>query len=264
MSRLLFLVPALALPAASAVDLKPAAPKVTAYSFSVTKPAPDDDVFSRLDAGTFVGVLVEVPGKFVIGLDPRKCTLDAFTDDKGTNLRVPVDRNLSTFTRVTDDAFGSPDNGKYVKAVFRAPRCPAAGATKVRVKGKVAVLVGRAERQVEKKNVSLKAGAEFEFGLFKLQDPVAGMPAIPPSVDYRGTKAVKLAVFLDPAGAEVAMRRSSTGGLRNAGRLKAEYSAIFHPARFGKTPDRCTLRVTYFDEVEPVTVPIDLEVGPGL
>lgn len=267
MTRLLLLFPLLAVPAASAQnpnDPKPA--QWAVQGLSVVKPGPADDDGTRdFNEGTTVTALLHLPGRFLIGVDTSQSKLEAFTDDKTADLREGGRagrlglRSVVTASRLSAD-------GKYAKVVFRAPGCPGAGATKVRVKGSVAALVGQDEKTVEKKDVSLKDGVDLEIGTLKVLVPAGGRAALADAattVTYTGTKAIKAVVFLDARGTEIPVRHSlSTLGGRAAGR--GQFLATFRPTDRNARLDRGTVKVTYFDRVDEVAVPVDLVVGLGL
>src|SRR5947209_1161558 len=86
---------------------------------------------------------------------------------------------------------------------------PKPKAALVHVKGTVAVTVGKTEKTVEMKDVSLKAGADVGFGTFVLRENAAVFDQKAPrsfSLTYRGSKVVKAVAFTDPNGADVPVR----------------------------------------------------------
>jgi hypothetical protein len=259
MTRFLFLLPLLALPAATAQDTAdPKKPQWSPQGLSVLKPGPsDEEPGLLLNEGTHVTALLRLPGQFLIGIDTLQSKVEAFTDDKNTDLRnAPGANPLSQRLGVTTSR--DPADGKYARIIFRAPGCPAAGATKVRVKGSLTALVGKDEKKVEKKDVSLKDGVELEIGTLKLLTPATRTTA----VSYTGTRALKSVVFLDADGAEIPVRQSV--GILSQRAARGQFASSFRPADRNTKLDRCTVRVTYFDRVDEVVVPVDLEVGPGL
>lgn len=268
MIRLLILVPLLALPAAAAQDLKdPKEPQWAVHALSVVRHGPPDEdpAFRDFNEGTSVTALLRLPTRFLLGLDLKGSKLEAFTDDKNTDLLKAEDGPHSSRLRVSASRL-SPD-GAFGKITFHAPGCPAAGATRVRVKGSVTVLVGNDEKELEKKDVSLKAGVELPIGTLKLTEPGRGTTtgtSLLTFVSYRGTRAIKTVVFLGADGTEIPCRRSAnpTVRVRNAG--GEQFSMTIRPTDRNVKLDRCTVRVTYFERVEEVVVPVNLEVGPGL
>jgi hypothetical protein len=266
MSRTLtVLAAALALTPAGAQPPKQALPQVTSHSFSVTKPVPGDDAAAALSTGTRVGILVEIPGLHLIGLDTQGSVLESFTDDRGTNLRAgKAGRRVARPEVSAAAASRGAADGKYLPVTFQGPGLPAAGATKVRVKATATVLVGKTEKTVEKKEVSLKAGVDLGVGALTLKEADPKSAFASDYVTYKGAKVIKKVVFLDPAGAEVALRSLTTGSITAAGLRAGEFFQSFHPEKAGTRIDKGTVKVTYFDEVGTFEVPVDLEVGPGL
>jgi hypothetical protein len=291
MPRLLDLLVLLVLlaPLTAADDPKavkePALPKWTVHGLSVMKGSPDAEraqgdrgpgpgfgALPLLPAeGTRVILMLQIPDRAVLAYDSKGCKIDSLTDDKGTDLLKgampapePAGRGgpAGTSPRVTGTQFGP--EGKSGIFTFSAPGLPAAGAMKLRVKGSVAVVVGSKEKEVEKKDVSIKDGVDLEFGKLSLiESPFNGRNTTT-AVSYKGTKPIKKLTLLDADGKEIAIRRST---MPPTGSRDLDPTRDF-PARFAPTDrtakiDKCTVRVTYFDTVETVTLPVDLETGLG-
>jgi hypothetical protein len=137
---------------------------------------------------------------------------------------------------------------------FRAPNCPAVGATKVRIKGSVVVVVGKDEKEFEKKDFA--GTADLGFGTIRELVGGFGNNAV-----YDGDKPLKSVSFVDADGKTVNCALSTSPFGAPAAKQSA-YRYSIRPA--GNAAFRGTLRVKYFDSTENVTVPVDLEVGPGL
>jgi hypothetical protein len=144
---------------------------------------------------------------------------------------------------------------------FHAPSCPIRGASRVRIKGSVVVLVGKDEKEVEKKDFSLKEGGNLDFGSIKPQDLVALKVKLFQQVIYDGTRPIISVNLLDDNGNEIPGRVNTSQGFAGVFGAKPRYHSFI--TFTGNEVDRCTLRIKYFNSVEEVTVPVDLEVGPG-
>jgi hypothetical protein len=234
----------------------------TPLAFHVLKPEGAVNAIREMERGTRVIVRLELSGQQYIVLDPGKCKLDSFTDDKNTDLlAAPAPRGGFLRPRISAGGLGVSD-GRPNDITFHAPGCLAKGATKVRIKGTLSVLVGKDEKQAELKDVVLKAGAKLEFGTLKLWERTGA--AVGPAkrdetfVEYEGKRPLTAVTLVDADGKEIPCRLS----LSYRPPADGAYRAMF--ILKGNKIDRCAVRVKYFDTVEEITIPVDLEVGPGL
>ena len=125
-----------------AADDKPAAadrgePSVRAYALNVNNPPKEapKEIVSPAYAGVYL--LIQVPGKQIVAIDSAATKL-ALTDDKGTDLVAP--NSLGNSSLATDK---SKEQGRLYVLGSKAP---AAGATRVRVKGELVLLCGTGEK----------------------------------------------------------------------------------------------------------------------
>src|SRR5262249_5266122 len=143
-------------------------PKVTALSLRIEKAGPSATarMIGEVRQGTEVRLLLELPGRFVAGVDLQASKFEKFTDDRNTDL-LEVNENgrlvrRPGFTTNFDD--GADAKGDFCTVRFHTPGLPGVGSTKIRVKGNVVALVGKEEKAVEFKNVSLTDVIDFRFG----------------------------------------------------------------------------------------------------
>jgi hypothetical protein len=256
MSRSLALLALLiAFSPASAQDIQ--GPSWTPLSFAVYKPDPKN-ILRSASAGTRVTALLDIPARKVVSIDFKKSMYDSYTDDKDTNL-LAVPAAAAGLGR----QLISPGPLNANEITFFAPSCPTRGASRVRIKGSVVALIGKDEKEVEKKDFSLKEGGKLDFGSIKPQDLVTLKMKLFQQVIYDGTRPLNSVKVLDVNGNELPCQVSTTQGF--AGLLglgeKPGYRAVITIT--GNEVDRCTLKIKYFDSVEELTVPFDLEVGPG-
>jgi hypothetical protein len=265
MVRRVALAALLVAPVAAAQPPRPAAdPEWTPVGISVVKPDPDPDerpLIARDPVGsTTLSVQLHLPGRFILGVDPAECVLDRFGDNRNTNLlAAPLVRPNAS--RVTPGH--AQLSGKSVRMTFQGTGYPTAGATKLRLRGVVGVLVGRDEKTVERKDVSVRKAVDLGVGTLKALN-VAGREAIG-GVKYIGTRPIKTLLIIDRSGEAVEVPRNpySTSGARTAvAWSKGESSMLYTWPR--TAPDPCTVRATYFDRVELVQVPVELDAGLGL
>lgn len=246
-------------PIASAQEKKAAFDqRWTPTSITVGMPIPAGEKMRLLREpveGTSVAALLELPLRFIVDLDPTQSKIESYTDDKGTNL-LKADGIRIGAPDIGPSDFASA--GSNAKIVFRARGVPAPGATRIKIKGKVAIAVGKDEKGAEQKNVSLKKGVDLEIGSIKLPDRDRPGSFLFNSATYRGTRPLKSVIFLDDKGDEIAHRQNTSSILRNT--AKGEFTTLFS---FTRAVDQCSVRAFYFDTVETVIIPVELDVGLG-
>lgn len=249
-------------PVAAARPPRPAAePEWETVGLSVVKPDPDDEFKARLldPAGTTTLVAqLQLPGHVILGVDPTQSNLDRFTDNRSTNLLLPPAQ--AKVARVT--AAAAPVHGKTVRVTFHGTGCPAAGATRLRLAGQVGVLVGKGEKTAERKDVAVRTGVELAGGTLKALADAFATKANPTALKYTGTRPLERLAFVDATGEEVELRRNPFTANRTVVGAKGEFTALYSWPR--TAPDPCTFRATYYDRVELVVVPVELEAGLGL
>jgi hypothetical protein len=227
-------------------------PTLHVMSFHVTKPEAVPGMLGDRDRGTRVSVRLEVPGRSLLSFDTKASKVESFADDKNTDLMaVPPGSPAPQLLEVER----SGSRGRTNDLTFHAPDCPAKGATKVRVKGSLVAIVGKTEKEIEKKDFA--GDADLGFGTMKEQKGGFGGNTL----TYDGDKPLKSVSFTDADGKTVTCTINSTGGFGAAGAKKSAYRNTIRAT--GNVAIRGTLRVKYFDATEEITVPVDLEVGPG-
>jgi hypothetical protein len=230
---------------------------VRVVGLRINQPLPDQErnlAQDAFDPGTRLSVIVTQPGKALLGIDASASKLERFTDDKNTDL------NKTDFGGWVD-AFGARTSADRSSIGFqvRSKVVPAAGASKLRLKGTLALRVGGGEKMAEEKNVTLKADAKVKVGPVELSlSKNAFGDGTPLEVTYPN-RVLKKIEFLDKDGK--ALQSSTQGGMSVGDGAKTIYTDNY--SLKGKA-EQLTVRVTYFGKVETVTVPLDLEVGLGL
>lgn len=202
--------------------------------------------------GTAITAVLQVDEHFLVGIDQPKCRI-SISDDKGTDLlETPVEysRFIVQEPKISHD-------GRYCGMEFHAPGHPAKSAAKVRIKGAVSVLIGKDEKQIEKKGTSLQEPLDLGFGVLKTSRAGSGV------LTFEGSRPVKRFVVVTADGTEFEYRTTLS-----ASRTPREAGEPFRMTLHPKSGKRVSLpdarfRVTYFDTVERFTAPIDLETGLG-
>jgi hypothetical protein len=205
--------------------------------------------------GTQLRAKIELPDRFIVGVDSNGSTFNSWKDDKGTNL-LATPLRLKEWKTLERDR--TAEGGKSATVFLRAGGVPAPGASKLVAKGKLAVFVGKDEKKIEKKNVVFLAGVDLGFGNVK-----GGGKGFKSSLRYIGIRPIKEAE-IDVEGKTLQLRILNTkASFQVEG--KPEFHIALMPPPFDKTDiRRGTLRITYLEVVETIVVPFDLEIGLGL
>lgn len=229
------------------------APKVHVESLSIT---------NGPNGITTIKVSIELPKKYIVGIDHLASRVKVFKDDKGTDLTkspFPDSWNLFLPGRVRD--------GKATGLDFSANRRAAKGAIKIRVQADVALIYGTEVKHVNVKDIRVnKSDSSVPVGPFSLHWL---KPPIPPYI------ANNVTLYWTDKNNDIAITSASVTGTGSAPqnssvRLKAigeseyvpRYDAFFRSDE--PTGPPFTVQVSYCDKLERVTVPVDVEVGLGL
>ncbi len=258
MTRIWAVVPlALALGMVPVHGQQQGGPHWSVLALKVEKADPDDRRPFRDRSTTQIRAVLHLPGKSMVGIDVGESTITSIADDQGTDL-LAADRNGAT-PLIAKDAQISM-GGRLCGVAFSTAKTPAAGATRVRVKGTLVVLVGKGEKRFERDNVALRLGLELPAGTLKF----TGTGSFSGTLTYTGKQPVKDLTLFNEAGKEITLPQTAhLKGVPLGGKGKSEQHFRGHfPLPSGLS--RANVRVTYFEAVEKVTVPIDLEIGVGL
>jgi hypothetical protein len=95
-------------------------PKLTPLSFGVGKASEEAERPAGARDRTNVTARLELPGRKIVAVDPAKCKVDGFTDDRGTDLLAAAGPDHHT-VQVSQPLLKQPLNN----LTFSAPACPA-------------------------------------------------------------------------------------------------------------------------------------------
>jgi hypothetical protein len=238
-------------------------------------------------SGTSLAFWVTHPQGRIIGFDPKASRLETFTDDKGIDLSEPYNRPFSwSRSGPFRDAGYATQDGRLVEV--GGDTVPARGAAKINFKATFVVLCASQEKTVEQKGISLKTGGRMNLGPLAVtvqQAPVESWggqakmavsltanqprPMAPPPAFGRTPTApapalddplasIKEVAFFGPDGEEI--RRTSSG---SSIRHESGESIATRTYALAEKADVLTVRVTYFERVEAVKVPLSVETGVG-
>jgi hypothetical protein len=247
---------------------------VEVFGLSIGKPAPK---LSGEDTGSF-GAFAVQPGtrltlwlsartRQIVDLDEKASTITSFMDDKETDL-MKQEAKRGGFGGFSF-GFGplsssiSPDK-HHCTVEVRADHRPAAGATTIRLKADLVLKCGSGEKVAETKNASLTkgsklAGGPLTFIIDNVDEGGFGDSKMSLAVETEGDiAAIKEVAFFDVSGKAIKSRRMGWSSSGFGGKTT-------HVVNYGleKKVDQVTARITYFDKIEAVKVPVDLKTGIG-
>jgi len=241
--------------------------QVEVIALEVNRPLPADKsklfLYGIPTKGTTLKLLIVLPGKNIIGRDTAGCKLTTFADDKGTDLSKTRGWGshpgwLGSFgPRISKDA-------QACIMELRSDAAPAKGAGKIILKAKLALKCGSGETTYTEK-VAMKAGTLIKFppapmkvGSVKDGD-WGGMKMAFTVTSDKSTESIKKVALLGPGGKEIKHRTLGRGRSGSPGKMT--YETTYGLA---EKVDSVTLKITYYDKVETVAVPVDVSVGVGL
>ncbi|HEY7311752.1 MAG TPA: hypothetical protein VH643_20485 [Gemmataceae bacterium] len=251
----------------AADDAKPAdeksSAKVQAIGLIVRKsPPPKPGAFAFTPNGVTMDLTVSKPGKFIVGIDAKASKLDSFTDDKKNNLFKKQPGIFGGEDRwINEFATQFAPEGDNCTIQITAGNAPGKGAAKIVVKASLIVKCGANEKTTEKKEIALKANEEVKVADFTVKVNNANNFGAGVSV-LSAEPRVKSVEFFDADGKAIKAMPPGRGSDFSApgGKPRAAISYFLG----GKQTDKLSFKITYFDKIEAVTVPLDLNVGLDL
>jgi hypothetical protein len=224
----------------------PVAPSVRAYALNVNNPPKDapKEIVSPPYTGAYL--FIQVPEKHILAIDTAATKL-ALTDDKGTDLAAP--KTLPGPSIPTDPS------KQQARLYILGSKSPAVGATRVRVKGELVLLCGTAQKTATTEKFAVRDKEKVEVGPAAFE--VAVVKDRPTLILKVASASVKTVVFTDADGKPL-----SVGGTIN---LNTPSGKITQSATFllpAKT-EAVGIKVTYYEKVEAVKLPVDTDTGVG-
>jgi hypothetical protein len=228
--------------------------------------------------GTVIKVLIDNPPHPIVSLDRRGSTVSMFADDTGRDLRAaeqdrPGRASSASAEPVTPTALrlseGHPiapgpaisRDGQRMVVGFRAPRLPAQAAEKVRVRAKLNLRLGVATNTLTLKNVPLKKGPIERDGvklkIARMGPSQWGEQPFYVHLQLNGQRAERFvkARVLDTQGRDVTARQQPPIWMADTVQV---------PVSLKKKLKRATLKLTFYEKLKPLTVPVDVTAGLGL
>ena len=219
--------------------------------------------FNTQKKGTTLAFLLEADKGAIIKVDTRDSNLEAFTDDKGTDLLINKKGfnkdGFSPFERISKD-------GKAALVEIESGGVPAAGAAKVHAKGSLKVQTASTKKAFKSDAIDLKVGTEFTVGEISYKVKQSGRPdfgdaalGIELETTNKAVQRVATVKFLDSAGKEIETNQagSSRMGFGNKYTFGRNYNLKTAPT--GKV----VMVVEIWTDFEELDLPFDLKIGIG-
>ncbi len=232
--------------------------RVAALRVSREIPEDKEGKLTGHQEGVTVTLVIRNARKQFIGVDGRT-KLIAFTDDKGTDLL----KDWPRWGMIGSPNFSADGHLCVVSVIVYTP--PAPGAKTLRLKARLVMKCGENEKTVVQKGLKLEKNAKLTVGpvpwtITKVDKADWGDAAMSVSVTGKVSHdVIKELVFLDADGNTI----EQSGGTRNSSGVEGH---MVHEVtyNFKKKVDVVDVKVTYYDKVEALTIPVDLEIGVGM
>lgn len=214
------------------------------------------------EPGTTVTLFLNWPDRALFGIDERAVAIKSFADDKGTNLLAYAKRGSGspgTFSQV-----GVVTDGHRAKFVVQSPLTPAAGATKLILRGTIAGTYMTGLKTFRTEAVPLTDGTKFKVGNVELEistPAVARNGAAARQLELRrhgSLRPVKSLRFLN--GAKEIKAEQTGGGSSGFGAILSETRSF----ALWENPPRVTVEAEVYTQTEAVPIPVNLDVAVGL
>ena len=253
----------LSAPAAGAQELTAQAVGVMVAKKDPTRKYEGSYVFGGTP-GLTVYIRVEAKGKGLLKLDGPACTLAAFADDKGSDLKTKVSRGFLGQPGWLRSVSIDKDKQSCLVQVH-TPILPDKSAGKVSVDAILGFTCGGKTKTVEVKDVALVKATKIEGAPLPLLISEAkeskyqkGKFQVTIQSD-QSLDAIKTLTFLGADGKEIAARSSGTMRMGFGGKYTFSTSYLMD-----KQVEKATLRIEHYVDMQAVTVPVKLSVGLGL
>jgi hypothetical protein len=205
-----------------------------------------------------------------VRLDDEKSKIISFADDKGTDLLSKSDKSKSkpgavqfSFTPRLRADFAEDRHAGLIHAT--APQRPVAGATKITLKADVVIKCGTGEKTAEQADIKFEKGTKITAGPVPMT-----IEQVEPSSfndDYKMTvtlqakaklDSIKKIAFFDASGKEIKSTKGGESSFTFAGSTQVDRGYML-----AEKVDSATIKITYFEKLEDVVVPVEITTGVG-
>ena len=220
--------------------------------------------FNTHEKGSSLALIVAAGAGKIIALDDEASKVQSFVDDKGTNL-------LAGESRFGRDGFGPfpkvSEDGKAGMMEVRGSGAPAAGATKLRLKGSIAVVTGSKTEAVKSTPFLLKEGSKVSVGNIELTVEKVGKPdfgdhalEVTVSTSNNEIKTIADVKFLDENGGEVEVESTGSSSSGFNGQFDYQKSYGLSKNLDGK---KVVLQFEVWTDLEEKVIPVDITASLG-
>lgn len=239
--------------------------KVQVTGLRVVAPPPAGDKDNARGAffsppGVAVALTLTPASGSIVSINQFDSTVDAFTDDKGTDLLAV--KSEDPFNK---PGFGSMDSkGTNATVEVQAAGLPARGAAALNISGKIAAQIATGSKPITVDNVEINTNASFNLGDLPVKISAAGFGKAmfsdknEFSVTFSSTQdlaAISTVDFYDAQGNKIGAHKSSWGG--GMGDYMCEFT-------LEKKLDRGKIVATCWQGLQAVEVPVSVKTGLGL
>lgn len=232
-----------------------------ATGLTIRKPLPSKkkEAFAFSPSGTTVSVTISAPGKHILGIDTKASKLGNFSDDKKTKLDATGPFGMSWLS----DFVSINAEGDQCTAEVRGSGVPAKGASKVLLKATLALKCGADEKTTEKTKLAMKKDTAAKVGAFTLKVQGESSPFGGGTIALiSDTRNIKSAEFFDAKGKAIKLAGMPYWGPHFGGAGGKMQQALTY--QLPQKTESVSVKFTYFNKVESVSVPVDLSMGVGL
>jgi hypothetical protein len=240
-------------------------------------PGPTMRLGRFIQEGTTVSLHVAIPGRTITGFDDKESKLTVFKDDKKTDLAKAKPKPKDAGVGFNFGPGNSPltaeiePGGHSCYVDVKGPAVPAAGAGRISLKADLVFKCGEGEKTDEQKDVALTDGTKITVGPVPMTVKpgqgfgvnLPGQPAANQGTNItlrteRPLTAIKSVAFFGADGKEIKSQKTgfSGGGFGENIQMDTWY-------RLEKKVDKVGVKVTYFEKIVNLSVPVDLSVGIG-
>ncbi len=240
-----------------------APPKAEPEAGAKSKPSFPEMMVGRLPIGTVLVLWVADLRGQIIRLDDQASRIVTFTDDKDTNLLT--EKVAGAFPPPLSAQIREEDHRCIVEVL--SSRTPAPEAVRITLKATIVLRCGMGEKTTEHKDLSLKTGGDFPLGSATVKIKKGqgftgfGSTAAKTTVSLSSDQpfdAMKGVMFIGPNGDAINNHQgfSSSAGFAGHMTYQRDYG-------LDQAVDTITLKLTEFEKVEVVNVPVVVETGLG-
>ena len=260
----------LAVAAASTAAVEPAEDdgptSVQVVGLQIVRPLPGDEGKQSLTGrrtGTVLTIRAARTDEHLLGVDAKLSALEAFTDDRKTQLVSESGKLLRTW--LDGRTWAGPDGRNCLFEVF-SMRTPARGARQLRLKARMVLKCGRDGAAAEQADFRLAKGSRLTVGPAPMK--VTGVQRGDRTTIFTlstesSTERIACIRFLDAGGKEIdtqLLEESVVGFMGNTFYDRTYCLKTAEPRRINSV----TVRVEYFNRIRKLVVPVDVTATVGL